>query len=72
MKSKLLPIIACLLVFVMCFVGCSSNSNGNNESAEIITEDVGEIGGQLDDGTYVLVGMYDDAEKIFIRLRDRE
>ncbi len=65
MKSKLLPIIACLLVFVMCFVGCSSNSNGNNESAEIITEDVGEIGGQLDDGTYVLVGMYDEEGKEF-------
>ena len=64
MKTKLVSVAALLLVLVMCFAACSSNS-GNNKSAEIVTEDVGEVGGQLEDGTYTLVGMYDEEGKEF-------
>ncbi len=63
MKTKLVSVAALLLVLVMCFAACSNS--GNNKSAEIVTEDVGEIGGQLEDGTYTLVGMYDKEGKEF-------
>lgn len=61
MKSKLISVAALMLVLAICFAGCSSNG----KSAEIVSDDVGEIAGQLEDGTYSLVGMYDEEGKEF-------
>ena len=54
MKTKILSVAALLLVVVMCFAACSSGSK-----TVAFTEEDGVVGGELADGTYTYVGVYD-------------
>ena len=58
MKTKLLSVAALLLVVVMCFSAC-----GGGNSTVSFTEEEGVVGGELADGTYTYVGVYNSEGK---------
>ena len=55
MKTKIISVATLLLVVVMCFAACSSGGS----KTVTFTEEDGVVGGEIADGTYTYVGVYD-------------